>query len=377
MNDSSSSNFDPSRRRFVRQTGAFLGGSLIYPFASMSNAFAQGKPDSGSLGIALVGLGSYAMGQLAPAFAHTKGCHLAGLVTGTPEKKVRYGQQYNIPEANIYDYDSFDRIADNPDIDIVYVVLPNSMHAEFSIRAAEAGKHVICEKPMAVSVEECHQMIAACEKAGVTLNIGYRLHADPYHQAVRKVAIERPYGRPLYGHSEFGFTIGDPTQWRLKKALAGGGALMDVGVYCIQAARYSLGAEPVAVTAQEFKTDPVKFAEVDETLTWQLEFPDGVIANSTTSYAATMNRLFVSYEQPRMQAELTVAFFYGGLRGRLGGEEMKFEVKSQQALHMDMVAESIRTGTPTTFGGDEGLRDMVIVEAIYQSIAEGGKRITI
>jgi predicted dehydrogenase len=152
---------------------------------------------------------------------------------------------------------------------------------------------------------------------------------------------------------------------------------MDVGVYCIQASRYSIGEEPIAVTAQEFKTDPVKFAEVDETLTWQLEFPGGAVANSTTSYNLGTNRLFVTYADPRGRAEFQPAYNYNGLRGYVGREMLKFEVPSQQALHMDTIAESIRTGKPTTFGGDEGMRDMVIVEAIYRSVAEGGKRISL
>ena len=118
------------------------------------------------LGVALVGLGTYAAGQLAPALQQTVHCYLAGIVTGTPSKAAAWKEKYNIPDKNIYSYDNFDTIKDNPDIDIVYVVLPNSMHAAYTIRAAQAGKHVICEKPMALTVADCDAMIAACKKAG-------------------------------------------------------------------------------------------------------------------------------------------------------------------------------------------------------------------
>ena len=230
-------------------------------------------------GVALVGLGNYAMKQLAPALQETKRCKLTGLVTGTPEKKVKYGAEYGISDSNIYNYESFDQVAENDEVDIVYVVLPNSMHKEYVIRAAKAGKHVISEKPLGLNAAECVEMIQVCKSHGVSLNVGYRLHFEPHHQQVIHMAKEKPFGDVAYVQSEFSFQIGDPTQWRLRKALAGGGAVYDIGVYCIQAARYATGEEPIAITAQEYKTDPVKFSEVDETVCFQMEFPSGVISN--------------------------------------------------------------------------------------------------
>lgn len=365
-----------SRRQFVSRSLGGMAATMTFPFISRSGlsaaAHAAGKP----LGIALVGLGNYAMKQLAPALQETQYCKLTGLVTGTPEKEVKYGQQYAIPEANIYNYETFDRIAENEAIDVIYVVLPNSMHKEYVIRAARAGKQVICEKPLGLNAAECEDMIRACKANDVSLYVGYRLHYDPRHQEIMRLAREKPYGDVAYVQSEFSFPIGDPNQWRLKKALAGGGAVYDIGVYCIQAARYATGEEPVTVTAQEYKTDPVKFAEVDETVTFQLEFPSGVISNSTTSYNARANRLFVSY-QDRATAEIEPAYSYRGLQGRLNGEPMNLPEVNQQAKHMDAVAMSIIEGTPSSVTGEEGLRDMKVVDALYRSLAAAGQKVAI
>lgn len=330
------------------------------------------------MGIAIVGLGKYAMGELAPALQLTQNCKLTGLVTGTPEKRLRYGKQYSITDEHIYNYDSYDQLAEDTAIEIVYVVLPNSMHAEYSIRAAEAGKHVICEKPMGLTVEECDRMIDACKANNVTLNVGYRLHFEPHHQVIMHLAKSVELGRPTRIRAECCQVMGDPNQWRLKKALAGGGAVYDIGVYCIQAARYAMGTEPVAISAQEFKTDPVKFAEVDETVTFQLEFPDGVIANCTCSYNAHGHSLQVAYSRRNDLITLDNAFCYRNVTGRLNTRAMdNFAPVNQQALQMDAIARSIREKTDSGISGKEGRQDIKIIEALYASIAKGGQRIEI
>lgn len=365
------------RRKFIRQ--ASLGGAAacLASFPGYLNAAIPGRNQK-SLGIALVGLGGYAMGQLAPALQQTKHCHLAGLITGTPKKKLLYGKQYQIPESHIYNYTTFDEIAENPDIDIVYVVLPNAMHAEYTIRAARAGKHVICEKPMALNVEECQQMMDACELAGVRLYIGYRLHFDPFHQVVRHFGKTRNLGIPSYVQADCCQTLVDPNQWRLNKALAGGGAVYDIGIYCLQAARYATNEEPVAVTAQEFKTDPEKFREVDETVTFQLQFPSGTVANATCSYNSTGHRLYIAYRKNRDFVQIDRAFQYGGLSGQLNGRKMNnIQPVNQQAAQMDAISQSIRNGSETTVSGAEGIQDMRIIAAIYESLASGGKKIGI
>src|ERR1700750_291966 len=215
------------------------------------------------LGIALVGLGSYSTGQLGPALRHTKECYLAGIVTGTPSKAVEWAKKYNIPQKNIYNYQNFHEIAGNPDIDIVYVVLPVFMHKEYTIKAAQAGKHVICEKPMALNAGDCEDMIAACKKANRLLSIGYRLHFEPHNMEIMRLGQKHIYGKVTSIDTGNGFNYGgtDNSAWRLKKALAGGGGLMDMGIYSIQGTRYTLGEEPVAVKATQEKTKPELFKD--------------------------------------------------------------------------------------------------------------------
>src|SRR5688572_200239 len=311
--------FDKSRRKFIYDLGlAALSVPVISALDSCNN-----KPDEdkamqhvkdqkakGKLGIALVGLGSYAGGQLAPALKETEHAYLAGIVTGTPSKADEWKTKYSIPDANVYDYKSFDKIKDNPDIDIIYVVLPNNMHAEYSIRAAQAGKHVICEKPMAITVADCDRMIEACKKANKMLSIGYRLHFEPYNLEMVRLGREKTFGNIQKMKGEFGFDAPKGI-WRLNKEMAGGGPLMDVGIYCIQGFCYTTGTEPVAVTAKEGpKTDMERFKDVEQSLTWQFEMPNGVIAEGFSTYAENVNLLRAEAEKGWF--ELKPAFNYGG-----------------------------------------------------------------
>jgi len=355
-----------SRRKFLTTVGA---GSALFALPSFSSFAGPMIPGDKKLGIALVGLGNYAS-ILARALQETSGCYLAGIVTGTPEKAVRWKERYNIPDANIYNYETFDRIADNPAIDVVYVVLPNSMHHEYTIRAAKAGKHVFCEKPMALSVKECDEMISAASGAHVRLFIGYRLHSEPYNRAAMKFRTTGVGALKLV-ESEFAFKIGDPTQWRLNRALAGGGALMDLGIYCVQASRYSTGEEPLAVSAQTELTDPVKFKEVEETIRWQMEFPDGAASQSMASYNLRGNRLRITAEHGWF--ELDPSFSYGGLHGRTDKGEFVLPDINQQAAQMDDFSRCIVNNTPSDADGEEGKRDMRVIEAIYRSVKEGKK----
>lgn len=327
------------------------------------------------LGIALVGLGYYSKNLLAPALQQTTNCRLAGIVTGTPAKAEEWTKKYNIPQANVYDYKNFDRIIDNKDIDVVYVVLPNSMHREFVVRAAQAGKHVICEKPMAITPGDCQAMIDACKKADRQLAIGYRLHYEPFTQEVMRLGQQKVFGPVRFVEASDAFKIGDPTQWRLKKSMAGGGALMDVGIYAIQGARYVTGEEPVSVTAQfSPKTDPQKFKDVEETLFWQFQFPSGAVSNSTTSYTAGVERLYASCQDGWF--ELSPAFGYGPLKGRTSKGPIDMPVVNHQAAHMDGVCKDLLAGNklPNHVTGEEGLRDVKLLQAIYRA-AETGRKI--
>lgn len=360
-----------NRRTFTATFTLGIGLASSLPSAC---AVTEGKNEQ-QLGIALVGLGSYSEYQLAPSLQETKHCRLAGIVTGTPEKEKIWAEKYSIPATNIYNYDNFDTIGENDDIDVVYVVLPNSMHADFCIRAAKAGKHVICEKPMAVSVAECDAIIAACKTAGVKLSVGYRLHSEPYTQALMQMVKDKTYGDIRYVTAEAGYYSGShPNQWRLDKKLSGGGALMNMGVYSIQSAIYGSGMNPISVAAQEFSTRPAYFKDTDETITAQFEFPNGAVGNIFTSHNVNVNRHYSNFEKGWV--ELSPANNYGPLSGKTSdGKVLEFPHQRQQGLQMDDFAKHIMQGTPNVAPGEMGKRDMIIVEAIYQSIKEGGKKI--
>ena len=361
-----------SRRKFITTLGK--GSALLmlpavpkFPEKLLNENKKSVKSDK-RLGIALVGLGNYATGQLAPALQETSNCYLSGIVTGTPAKAERWKRQYNIPDNNIYNYENFDKIADNKSIDVVYVVLPNSMHREYTIRAAKAGKHVFCEKPMALSSKECQEMIDACKKAGVRLFIGYRLHTEPHHKAAMKFRTDGESGI-IYVQSEFAFKIGDPNQWRLKKALAGGGPMMDLGIYAIQAARYSIGEEPLSVTAQQYKTDYKKFSEVEESVTWQMKFPGGHVSNSYTSYMTPANRLYIGTD--RRWFNLKNAYSYRGITGSTNSGELDLPQINQQAVQMDTFSQCIFDGSESDASGEEGLKDLKVIEAVYRAMESG------
>jgi predicted dehydrogenase len=356
------------RRKFIRNMS--LAAAAFSPAASALASCAFDKKDK--LGIALVGLGGYAGGQLAPALLETKHCYLAGIVTGTPSKEKTWAEKYNIRPQNIYNYDNFDQIGENADIDIIYVVLPVALHKEFTIRAAKAGKHVICEKPMAVSVADCQEMIGACKKANRLLSIGYRLHFEPFNREMMRLGQQKIYGSLKEIDCANGFRYGgDPNAWRLKKNLAGGGGMMDMGIYAIQGARYVTGEEPLFVTAREEKTRPELFKEVDETIYFTLEFPSGCIAKGISSYNMNLNHLKVTAAKGSF--ELSQAYRYGGMAGQTPEGPMNFPQINQQAAQMDDFALCVKNGKPTRVPGEMGLKDIKVVEAIYRSVASGKK----
>lgn len=370
----------PTRRKFLFDLG--LTGLSLPLFSSMAACQETGPSSTSTsaqpkekLGVALVGLGNYATHQLATALEQTQHCYLAGIVTGTPSKIPVWKKKYNIPDKNIYNYENYDSIKDNPDIDVIYVVLPNSMHAEYSIRAAKAGKHVICEKPMALTVEECDQMIEACKKADRFLGIGYRLHYEPYNLEMVRLGREKVYGDIEKLNAGFAFIIGDPTQWRLNKKLAGGGPLQDLGIYCIQGICYTSGMEPIAVTAKEGpKTNLTKFKEVEESISWQFEMPGGLIAEGKSSYNDQYN--FLRADAAKGQFELSPAYNYGGLKGKTPDGEMKFKAGHQQASQLDAMALAIKNNERSITPGEMGKRDVRYISAIYES-ARTGNRISL
>jgi predicted dehydrogenase len=320
-------------------------------------------------GIALVGLGTYSAEELAPALLETKFCRLTGLVTDSPAEIREWKNKYAIPDSNIYTYENFNAITGNKDIDIVYITLPNSLHKEYVIRAAAAGKHVICEKPMAFTVAECDEMIAACKKACTLLSIGYRLHFDPYHVEIMRIAGEKIFGELNYLRSQHGSS--STTGWRLDKSLAGGGALMDLGIYCIQAACYTTQQEPVAVKVTESKMADNDPNGIEEFLSWEMEFPGGLVTYHETSYITDMDMLHAKADHGWF--ELSPAFYYKGITGKTATGFLNFAPVNQQALQMDDFALSVLNNKPVKLPGEMGRRDIKIIQAIYESMKTGKK----
>ncbi len=357
-----------NRRSFIKSTGLGIG-ALTLPNALYS---AHTKQPERQLGIALVGLGSYSTNQLAPALQETKFMKLAGIVTGTPDKAKLWAEKYNLGPDSIYNYENYDRIKDNPDIDVVYIVLPNGMHAEYTIRGAQAGKHVICEKPMANTVKDCVEMIAACDKAGVKLQIGYRLLYEPNNQEMERLCRDKVHGEIRSVESSNAFYAGATwDNWRFHKELAGGGPLMDMGVYSVHGVRHAVGKEPIGVTAQSFNTRTEKFKDVEETLYWQMYFDNGIITNCMTSYSARAGHLLVHADQGSYKLE--PAFGYGPLKLDVKGEVVEIPHTNHQAVQMDAFARNILDNTPVIANGVEGLNDMKVIEAIYLAATTGHK----
>ena len=369
---------DHLRRNFLQK---LVASAAVVPMLSSTNAFAQSdRPGTDgrqgvTLRVALMGLGSYAE-RVAEAMQSSKRARLTGLISGTPSKLQEWGTKFGVAEKHRYNYENFDRIKDDPDIDAVYIITPNALHRDQAIRVARAGKHVICEKPMAVNAREGQDMVDACSEAGVKLLVGYRMHFEPKTLEVIRMRKAGDFGSIRFFQGLCGFRIGDPGQWRLDKALAGGGAMMDIGIYAINGARYMVGEEPVWVTAQETKTDPVKFKQgVDETIQFQLGFPSGAVASCLSTYQMNhLDRFFMTGEAG--YAELLPATGYGPIEGRTHKGELTQPHVMHQTLQMDEMAGILLDGnTPVVpVDGAEGLKDLKIIDAIYAACATGRRQ---
>jgi predicted dehydrogenase len=369
---------DHLRRDFLQKLAAT---AAAVPFLSPSMALAEadrastGSKQGKTLRVALMGLGSYAA-RVAESMQSCKRAKVTGLISGTPSKLQEWGTKFGVPEKSRYNYENFDRIKDDPDIDAVYIITPNALHRDQAIRVAKAGKHVICEKPMAVNAKEGQDMVDACADAGVKLLVGYRLHFEPKTLEVIRMRKAGDFGKILFFQGLSGFRIGDPDQWRLDKALAGGGAMMDIGIYAINGARYMVGEDPVWVTAQETKTDRVKFKPgVDETIQFQLGFPSGAVASCLSTYQMNhLDRFFMTGEKGF--AELQPATGYGPIRGRTDKGELTQPHATHQTIQMDEMAGILLDGNKPVVpvDGEEGLKDLKIIDAIYAACETGDRQ---
>ncbi len=336
-------------------------------------------PPNRRLGVCVVGLGVLALQNIIPAFGEAKSVRLTALVSGEPEKARAIAAQYGVPTQNLYGYDNFDSIKNNPAIDIVYIVLPNAMHAEYTVRAAQAGKHVLCEKPMASTVADAQRMVDACHAAKRELMIAYRLQYNEAHRTAIGLARDKSFGQVRMIEAVNGQNDAANGQWRQSRAMAGGGSLPDVGLYCLNAFRYLTGEEPIEVTGTmtQPKTDP-RFREIEDVALFTLRFPSGIIATGASGYS------FHESRQLRVHAEqgwfgLDPAFGYDNLTlqvARKTGqaaslEQRRFAPKSQFAVEMDAFAASLNEGSTPHTPGEEGLQDMRVMASIYQAAAGG------
>ncbi len=352
----------------TRRDFAKLGAlSLAARFVPVLNAQAPAK----KIGYAVIGLGRIA-DHFMRGVLDTTNSQITGLVSGHRDKADRIAAQYGVASNCIYSYDNFDQIAHNPAIDAVYVALPNSMHAEFTIRAAKAGKHVLCEKPMSTNVADAEAMIAACKAANVKLMIAYRCHYEPTNLRAVKLIRDGALGQVQAIESSFGFNMG-PNEWRTNKKLAGGGPVFDVGIYSLNACRYLTGEEPAAISAYASTIDhDPRFAEVEENMSWTMKFPSGILATCNTTYGANMPGYYHVYGS-KGWLQVDNAFVYEGLhlRAEYSGTKLDEPNPAKDPSHFMAEAahfsRNIQDGTEPRASGEEGLRDMRLITEIYRS----------
>jgi predicted dehydrogenase len=352
----------------TRRDFAKLGTlALAAGFAPLLHA----QPSAKKTGYAVIGLGRIA-GHFMPGARNTTNSQITALVSGHRDKADRIAAEYGIPSSSIYNYENFDEIAHNPAVDAVYVALPNSMHAEYTIRAAKAGKHVLCEKPMSTNVAQAEAMIAACKAANVKLMIAYRCHYEPTNLRAVKLIRDGALGQVQAIESSFGFNMG-PNEWRTNKKLAGGGPLFDVGIYCLNACRYLTGEEPEHIAAFASTIDhDGRFNEVEENVSWTMKFPSGIVAACNTTYGADMSGYYRVHGS-KGWLEVSPAFIYEGLhlRADFSGTQLdepnpardpsQFQAEAEHFSHC--VQNNLEPQSP----GEEGLRDMKLITEIYRS----------
>ena len=338
-------------------------------------------PPEQRVGFAIVGLGRLALEEILPAFAQSKKAKPVALVSGTPDKLQAVARQYGIAPEHCYDYASFDRIRDNPAVKAVYIVTPNGLHREFTERAARAGKHVLCEKPMTVGSADGRAMVAACARANVHLMVAYRIQYETYNKRLQQMTRDHRFGR-LVGMSAINVQTTAPDgdlQWRLKKPLAGGGSLFDIGLYLINTSRFLLGEEPVEVWATRFSPpgDP-RFAEVEQTNSFVLRYPSNALVNCFCSYGARDDKhQRLNFE--RAVADMPNAYQYQGQRLTIIGRqedatsqnELVLEPANQFAAEIDHMATCVLENRKPRTPGEEGVQDHVIMEAVYESERTG------
>jgi predicted dehydrogenase len=340
-----------------------------------------GDPPGQRLGVAVVGLGNYALGQILPRIARTRHVRLAALVSGNPEKARAVAAAYGVPERGVYGYDTFDRLRDDASVDAVYVILPIALHAEYSVRAAQLGKHVLCEKPMAMNSAECRQMIDACRRADRRLMIGYRVYWEPHNVEAARLIRAGELGAVRQIVGQHGGAV-DPTtphgEWRVQRALAGGGSLFDIGIYSLNGARWFAGEEPAEVRATLRRPPPQTVrgrpADVELGVDWSARFPSGLVATCTSAYDHSANRIEVLGDAGSLELAPATSYTGNELRVRArGGERRPSPGSSEQQFTgmLDEFALAVRERRAPRTPGEMGLQDVRIMEAIYEAARAG------
>ena len=361
-----------SRRDFSKLTALAAAFTLAPRLPAQTPAPTSGK----RIGYCIVGLGRISMDHFMPGCLASQHCKVTALVSGHPEKARAQAAKYNVPADSIYTYEQYDRIKSNPAIDAMYIALPNSMHPEYTIRAAEAGKHVLSEKPMATTVADSRNMIAACNKAGKKLMIAYRCQLEPVNLKAVSLIRSGAIGTVQAIESANGFNI-KPGEWRLDRKLSGGGPLLDVGIYSLNATRYLTGEEPQVLSAYSSVIDhDGRFKEVEENDGWTMRFPSGIVASCNTTYGGDMDGFYRVHGSKGM-IELSPAFGYQGIHmtGYTAGSGGREKLDMPEAQHDpqqftvegDYFADCILNDKPVKMDGEEGLRDMELMAQIYRS----------
>ncbi|UZK66349.1 Gfo/Idh/MocA family protein [Sphingomonas sp. M1-B02] len=355
--------------------GQPLPGNVRLPSAP------PGRKRSDSVGFAIVGLGGYALNQMMPRFEQAERAHIAAIVSGNPEKLRRVGDAYGVAEDARYSYEAFEKIASDDRIDAVYIVLPTGLHAEWAIRAFAAGKHVLCEKPMALSSADCERMIAASRRADRKLMIAYRSHFEPYNLEAMKLMQQKAAGEIRLVRTEQSYRMGptSPSEnWRTSRALAGGGPLEDFGIYGLQSALYLTGEMPESISATTFRpAGDARFAEIFAHVSSQWRFPSGAVAQLVTSYDSAGTN-FAHVRGTLGALIMDPATSYSGQKMRLEGQNTRDlspgDPAVQFAGQLNNFTDAVRDGATIRTPGEMGLRDLRLIEAIYAS-AEAGRTV--
>lgn len=327
------------------------------------------------LGFAVVGLGSIAQGSVLPAFVRSKKARLVAVVSRNKEKGARVARQFKA--RSFYSTEEYSACLSNPEISAVYIATPPGAHAGLTVQAARAGKHVLCEKPLAANTVQSAQMVESCLQAGVLLMTAYRKYFEPSSLFLKQLIQGGSLGRIHMIHTAFSelYVPGTSQVWLVDRELAGGGPLMDLGVYCVNTSRWLVDEDPSEVTSLAWTNDKARFSQVEEGISFRMLFPSGLAVVGSSTYNAALSS-FVYVQGTKGWACLSPAFPFdverrvtGSIAGR--SVERRFKVTDEFALELDAFAEAIQEHRAVIPDGAEGHKDMVIIQAIYEAAGKG------